>query len=137
MWKRPLDGLTLLVVDHNPNALTALDATLTAFGAVVLTARSGDEGLEQLARERVDVIISDISTPTFSSFEFLTAVRPVTGATQRRIPAIALVAVDGPAQRRRVLQGGFQAYFRKSVDLDELVQEIVRLAEGRGRVRAA
>jgi CheY-like chemotaxis protein len=137
MWERPLDGLTLLVVDDNPDVLAMLDAALTLSGAVVLRARNGHEGLEQLARERVDVIISDISMPTFSSDEFITAVRAVTSDAQHRIPAIALTAVDGPAQRRRVLQGGFQAYFRKPVDLDELAQEIVRLAEARGRARAA
>src|SRR5262245_46420054 len=135
MWESPLDGLTLLVVDDNLDTLAVLDAALTSFAAVVLRARNGHEGLAQLARERVDVIISDIST-TFSSDEFITAVRAVASDAQHRIPAIALTAVDGPAQRRRVLQGGFQAYFRKPVDLDELAQEIVRLVEARGRARA-
>ena len=126
-YPKPLDGLTVLVMDDTPD-VHEVDAALTIFGAVVLRARNGHEGLEQLTREQIDVIISDITMPTFSGHDFINAVRALASDAQHPVPAIALTAVDEPAQRRRALQGGFQAYWLKPVDLTALVREIARLA---------
>src|SRR5262245_41189754 len=86
---RPLDGLTVLVVDDAPDVLAMLDASLTLSGAVVLRARNGYEGLRQLTREQIDVIISDISMPILSGHDFIRAVRALSRDAQHPIPAIA------------------------------------------------
>lgn len=78
MRAEPLDmetnrqaGATILCVDDEQNILSALRRLLRLQGYRVLTADSGHEGLEVLARETVDLVVSDMRMPQMSGAEFL------------------------------------------------------------------
>src|SRR5439155_13266510 len=58
-----LDGLRVLVVDDDRDALTWLSKTLAECGAQVLLAVSVRDALESVARDRPDVLVSDIRLP--------------------------------------------------------------------------
>ncbi len=124
---KPLQGISILVVDDNLDALDLLKATLTYYGAFIVTAEDGRGALAQLGRVRVDVIISDISMPGFSGLDFIRAVRALSDNPGRNTPAIALTAFNEPTQRRQALEVGFQAYLLKPFNADALVREIIRL----------
>jgi diguanylate cyclase (GGDEF)-like protein len=62
---------TLLLVDDEENILAALKRILRRDGYDILTAGSGQQGLELLAQREVDVIISDQRMPTMTGVEFL------------------------------------------------------------------
>ena len=62
---------TLLLVDDEPNILSALKRLFRRDGHAILTANSGPEGLEILAQHKVDVIISDQRMPGMTGVEFL------------------------------------------------------------------
>ncbi|MCS0656880.1 EAL domain-containing protein [Massilia terrae] len=66
---------TLLLVDDEPNILAALKRQLRGAGLRILTAPGGKEGLELLAAEQVDVIVSDQRMPGMTGVEFLRAVK--------------------------------------------------------------
>jgi response regulator RpfG family c-di-GMP phosphodiesterase len=66
---------TLLLVDDEPNILSALKRLFRSHGYRVLTAGSGQEGLELLAREPVDLVISDMRMPNMDGAQFLAKVR--------------------------------------------------------------
>ena len=66
---------TLLLVDDEPNILSALRRSLRRSGHRILTAGSGAEGLEILEREEVDIIISDQRMPNMTGVEFLRRAR--------------------------------------------------------------
>jgi diguanylate cyclase (GGDEF)-like protein len=61
----------LLLVDDEPNVLTALRRLFRRDGYRILSAASGDEALEVLATSEVDVIISDQRMPGMTGVEFL------------------------------------------------------------------
>ncbi|GAB6043538.1 HD domain-containing phosphohydrolase [Endothiovibrio diazotrophicus] len=63
--------VTLLLVDDEPNILRALTRALRPLGMRVVTAANGREGLERLAEERVELIISDMRMPEMDGAEFL------------------------------------------------------------------
>ncbi len=65
----------LLLVDDEPNILAALKRLLRRDGYTILTADCGAQGLEVLARNRVDVIISDQRMPGMTGVEFLRAAK--------------------------------------------------------------
>ncbi|MED5613638.1 response regulator [Janthinobacterium sp. P210005] len=62
---------TLLLVDDEPNILASLKRLLRRDGYHILTAASGQEGLEVLASHAVDVIVSDQRMPGMLGADFL------------------------------------------------------------------
>ncbi|WLI91365.1 EAL domain-containing protein [Massilia sp. R2A-15] len=66
---------TLLLVDDEPNILSALKRQLRGTGLRILTAASGAEGLALLEREAIDVIVSDQRMPGMTGVDFLRAVK--------------------------------------------------------------
>ena len=80
LQKRPR---TLLLVDDEPNILAALKRQVRGAGYKVLTANNGQEGLELLATQNVDVIISDQRMPGMTGVEFLRTVKTLYPDTVR------------------------------------------------------
>ena len=76
---------TLLIVDDEENILAALRRLLRREGYRVLTASSGKEGLDVLAVNRVQVIISDQRMPGMSGTEFLSIAKELYPDTIRMI----------------------------------------------------
>lgn len=66
---------TLLLVDDEENILRSLARLFRRDGYRILTANSGQEGLEILKDNEVGVIISDQRMPTMSGVEFLSNVK--------------------------------------------------------------
>ena len=62
---------TLLLVDDEPNILASLKRLLRRDGYHILTANSGQEGLDVLAGHAVDVIVSDQRMPGMLGADFL------------------------------------------------------------------
>lgn len=65
----------LLFVDDEPNILSALKRLFRSLGYVIYVAESGEEGLEVLEREPIDLVVSDMRMPGMSGAEFLEKVR--------------------------------------------------------------
>jgi response regulator RpfG family c-di-GMP phosphodiesterase len=63
---------TILFVDDEPNILSALQRLFRPLGYRIFTANGGAPGLELLAREKVDLIISDMRMPEMDGAVFLT-----------------------------------------------------------------
>lgn len=68
-------GHTLLIVDDEPNVLTALRRVFRKEGWVTLTASNADQAFELLATHDVGVIISDQRMPGITGTEFLHIVK--------------------------------------------------------------
>jgi hypothetical protein len=78
----------ILVVDDEAAVRETAKAILTTQGYDIITAVDGFDGLVQLRRSLPDIIISDLSMPNMSGFEFLSVVR-------KRFPHIPVIAVSG------------------------------------------
>jgi len=74
---------TLLLVDDEPSILSSLRRLLRNEGYRILTANSGSEGLQVLAENDVDVIVSDQRMPGMTGVEFLRTVRQLYPDTVR------------------------------------------------------
>jgi len=66
---------TLLLVDDEPSILSALRRLFRPCGYRILTAEGGAAGLDLLARENVDLVISDMRMPEMDGAQFLERVR--------------------------------------------------------------
>jgi CheY-like chemotaxis protein len=78
----------ILVVDDDAAIRESGKAVLATKGYEIITAVDGFDGLVQLRRSLPDLIISDLSMPNMSGFEFLSVVR-------KRFPQIPVIAISG------------------------------------------
>lgn len=123
-----LSGIKILVVDDEPDVLTATTLLLTLHHAEVIGASTPHDGLEQVRRHRPDVIVSDIGMPHMNGYQFLYAVRNLPVHEGGQTPAIAVTAFNGPEDRTRTIQAGYQIYLTKPVDIQKLIKTIADLA---------
>jgi PAS domain S-box-containing protein len=125
-----LAGLRLLSVDDEPDASEVLKAALEQYGAQVITVASGAAALDLLARERFDVLVSDIGMPGMNGYELLERVR--SGAERvRSIPAIAVTGFAREEDRARAFQVGYRAHVIKPIEPDELAATVRAAAASR------
>jgi CheY-like chemotaxis protein len=125
--RKVLDGISILVVDDNLDALDLVMTILTYYGALAVTATDATQGLAYLGRMRVDAIISDLSMPGSSGLDFIRAVRALPSGAGGATPAIALTAFNEARHRQAAEAAGFQAYLLKPFEPSALVAEILRL----------
>ncbi|MES2262428.1 MAG: EAL domain-containing protein [Pseudomonadota bacterium] len=120
---------TLLIVDDEPNNQSALKRLLRREGYRVLTASSGEEGLELLSVNAVQVIISDQRMPGMSGSEFLGKVKELYPETIR---IILSGYTDLSAVTESVNRGAVFKFLTKPWD-DDLLRENIRDAFRRHR----
>jgi signal transduction histidine kinase/ActR/RegA family two-component response regulator len=124
---RALAGISVLVVDDDPESREVVAAHLREHEAVVLTADSADHALDVLRHERIDVLLTDIVMPGEDGYSLLRRVRALQPDPVAAIPAAALTALARDDDRRRALQAGFQLHMPKPIDAASLVAAVSRL----------
>lgn len=125
---RRLHGLTILVVDDEPDVADTLGAILEHEGATVVTARSAGEALDSIDRARPDVVLSDLSLSTGedSGFRLLARLR---AHTDPRIARVPVIAVTGRLDYQAALyEVPFTARMLKPVDAQVLVSLVQQVA---------
>ena len=80
-----MKNITVLFVDDELSILSTLKRLLRKESYDVLTADSGQQGLELLAQHAVDVVISDMRMPQMNGAEFLKIVKQQYPHTKRII----------------------------------------------------
>ncbi len=123
-----LAGVTVLVVDNEPEVLIVIKSLLIQYQAQVIAASNGEEGLAQIQLNKPDVIISDIDMPWMDGFEFIREVRNLSSYRGGQTPAIALSGFNRMEDRSKAMEAGFQVYLSKPVELDTLINAIADMA---------
>jgi PAS domain S-box-containing protein len=123
-----LDGVQVLAVDDEVDALTFLSTLLGQRGALVTTATSVEEALACIQRQRPHILISDIGMPQQDGYSLIEQVR-AQEAEQRIafLPAVALTAFARAEDRARAIEAGFQMHLAKPVDAAQLITAIATL----------
>jgi PAS domain S-box-containing protein len=117
-----LAGLSILVVDDDPDACEVLQRILAGTGgATVVTACSAAEALAAIEKSPPDVVVSDIGMPHEDGYEFIRKVRALPPDRGGMAPAVALTAFARSEDRQRALLAGYQIHVAKPVDPSELI----------------
>lgn len=127
-----LDGVTVLVVDDEPDARDVAKRLLTSQGAEVTTAASADEAFELLKNSPPTVLVSDIGMPGEDGLSLIRRVRKLDSSSAGATPALALTAYARSEDRMAALLAGFQMHTAKPVEAPELLAMVASLA---GRTR--
>jgi len=118
----------LLVVEDIPDILSLLRATLEFKGYRVVTAREGNEALEEIEKERPALIITDILMPKMDGFSLVHRLR--LNPETRDIPVVFLSATYvAPEDKTFALNLGVIRFIEKPVDFDQFLPTISKLLE--------
>jgi CheY-like chemotaxis protein len=116
----------LLVVEDIPNILELLEITLRFKGYPVVTARNGEEALEQIGRERPALVITDILMPKMDGYTLTYRLRNDPRTNQ--IPIIFLSATYvTPEDKTFALSLGAMRFLEKPVDTEEFLLTIAEI----------
>ncbi|MEX2221618.1 MAG: ATP-binding protein [Candidatus Rokuibacteriota bacterium] len=126
-----LQGVQVLVVDDDRDALDMLTFVLTQAGAAVRTASSAAEALALLRWIRPDVLVSDLAMPDEDGYSLIRNLRAIERESGRETPAVALTAYVRVQDRARAVAAGFNLFVEKPVDPDELISVLAGIAETR------
>ncbi len=124
-----LDGLRVLVLDDETDAREMIAAALASWGAEVTTADAVPVALEAIARDKPDVVVSDIGMPKEDGYSFVRRLR-ASGGDMARLPAVALTAYARSSDAERAIASGFDLHVTKPVDPDDLREVIAKAARG-------
>lgn len=114
-----MTSATVLIVDDEPQIRRVLRTTLTSHGYAVLEARTGDEALELIRTEEVDLILLDLNMPGRSGVETCREIR-ATGD----VPIIMLTVRNTERDKVQALDAGADDYVVKPFGSEELMARI-------------
>lgn len=123
-----LDGVRVLVVDDEADALSMVFSLLTNQGAEVRTATNMADALATLDNWSPHILVADIGMPDGDGYDLIREIRKRESSAQVRLPAIALTAYARFEDRMRVLVSGFHMHVPKPVEPAELVTVVASLS---------
>ena len=113
---------TILIIDDDLMILLILKQTLSKAGYIVITASSGEEGINTLANSNVDLVLTDYMMPGMSGIEVLNTIKK----NKPFVPVIMLTAHGDVPLTIKAIQLGAADFIEKPIQSKELVEVIKR-----------
>lgn len=113
----------VLVVDDDKNTRRLLKAVLESENYTVSTAENGQDALEVMDAEHIDLVIVDIMMPKMDGYDFTKTVRE----NDDNMPILMISAKQLPADRRKGFLVGIDDYMTKPVDEVEMLLRVKAL----------
>ena len=113
----------ILVVEDDTNARKLMKAVLQRAEYSVLTAENGEDALQQLDTNHVDLILLDIMMPGMDGYALTHELR----AAGNTVPILMVTAKQLPADKRKGFLAGTDDYMTKPVDTEEMLLRIKAL----------
>jgi signal transduction histidine kinase len=123
-----LDGVDVLVVDDNIDAIDVIALALERAGARVRTATSGVQAIREWARQPASVLLCDLAMPGIDGFEVMQRIRAIDAAAGRSTHAIAVTAYASDEYRGRCAQAGFAAHIAKPYNIVDVARAVAAAA---------
>lgn len=105
----------VLVVDDEPQILTALARGLQRAGYEVIVARDGEDGLATVAAARPDLVLLDLKLPDLDGIEVVRRLR-----TWTSVPIVLLSGQGSERARVAALDAGADDFVDKPFSMEEL-----------------
>lgn len=113
----------ILVADDDKNTRLLLRAVLEAEHYTVSTAENGEEAMEILDREHIDLVVLDIMMPKMDGYAFTETIRSV----ENNLPILMISAKQLPEDKKRGFLVGTDDYMTKPIDEEEMLLRIKAL----------
>lgn len=110
----------VLVADDNAVNRMVITRLLEKQGVAVVTAADGEEAIQRLRHELVDLVFMDVQMPLLDGIAASKRIREGEQAGNTRVPIVALTAHAMPEDRQRCLAAGMDGYLAKPIQVQEL-----------------
>jgi CheY-like chemotaxis protein len=122
----PFDDKTVLVVDDDPDILSAIGSAFADRGATIETANNGNTAVQLAEQKNPDLVILDIMLPQKSGFLVLERLRQ--GRKPGQKPYVVMITANEGRRHRQYAEAlGVSEYLLKPVSLERLVEVSERL----------
>ncbi|MFA6012375.1 MAG: response regulator [Desulfobacteraceae bacterium] len=115
----------ILVVDDTPQNIELLEAHLVPQGYDIVKAASGEEALEILSGNQIDLILLDAMMPNMSGFDVLEKLR--SDKKTQLIPVVMITVLNQTDDRIKAIEAGCDDFISKPFDKHELLVRVKSL----------
>ena len=123
----PFDGKSILVVDDDPDIVTAITAVFDQMGAKVITATDGNKAIDVAASDNPDLVVLDAMLPGRSGFLVLEHLKRAGKETGHCPGIIMITGNQGKRHQVWAKSLGVDAYLNKPFRMERLVQSAEEL----------
>src|SRR5438477_9799633 len=120
-----LAGVSVLIIEDHADSRELLREIIASFGANVVVAEDGREGLRTVGWVKPDLILCDLRMPGLDGFGFLDTLRHHPALS--RTPVIAVTALGSDADVRRTFDAGFNGHITKPIDFQTIALVLERV----------
>ena len=107
-----IDQAKILIVDDSADIVEFLADLLKATGYAIYTAGSGPEALEQIERERPDLVLLDVMMPNMTGHEVCRKIRENPATVF--LPVVMLTAADANVEWIRGIEAGADDFLKQA-----------------------
>jgi len=115
----------ILCVDDDASILKTFEILLVPNGYEVFKAQNGQEALEKLKEERIDLVLMDVKMPNLDGVEACRRIK--TDERTRNIPVVLITTLSAKGDRIKGIEAGAEDFISKPFDVAEVLARVKRL----------
>jgi DNA-binding response OmpR family regulator len=115
-------GPRILCVDDLEMMLKLLKAVLVPYGYNVILSTSGEEALEIIDQQKIDLVLLDVSMPGLSGFEVCKRIKK--DERYQNIPVVLVTGLTSKEDRIKGLEAGAEDFIEKPFEQTELLTRV-------------
>lgn len=115
--------ITILLVEDDPALLKVLSIYFKRIGGIVFQASNGQEAIQIVESEKIDIVLSDVQMPIMGGVELLKTIR----LTRPIIPIVLLTTGQAELTKKDALEFGASGLIHKPFKLKTLGDEVEKL----------
>jgi two-component system chemotaxis response regulator CheY len=118
----------ILTIDDSKTIRDMLRMTLVSAGFEVIQAVDGQDGVEVMDREKVDLVITDINMPRMNGYEVVRHLRG--NPTHKSLPILVLTTESDSDKKNLAREAGATGWMVKPFDPDRLLETVRKVIPG-------
>jgi len=115
----------ILLIEDDPEQIVIMKLRLEAYGYQMITADKAIDGIKLAQEEKPDLILMDMILPGMHGLEATQKLKEI--PETKKIPVIALTAMNPPGFRQECLREGICDFIKKPCEHTELIRKIEKV----------
>ena len=112
----------ILIIEDNDDNLYMIKFILEKSKLIVISAKTGTEGIEATLKENPDLVLMDIQLPDINGLEVTKRIRQL--MPDKQLPIVALSSYAMTGDKQKALDAGCTGYIEKPIDPETIMDEI-------------